>query len=277
MTIVAGFRVQQGVLLCADTMYTGAMKIQQQKIFPVTFSDSAHPEHLVFALAGSEAYGKMAIDDCTEALRSLGPDGRTLKNVKMAPRSAIKAIHDGYIYSRPEYERPALEFGFVIGAWLPKGGGAKLFSTSGSAVNIQTDYSCLGTGDYLGHYLIRPVFTQMLNMNAVVLLATQVLAAAKGYDASCGGVSTFCIITDGGELRPLYDYFFFQVEGFVSQYDQQTRSLLFQIADAGVTDENFNRTLGMFVESVKHLRESWKRNADIFERGVRISEGSRVD
>src|SRR5690242_9763225 len=27
MTIAAGFRVQDGVLICADTMYTGAMKI----------------------------------------------------------------------------------------------------------------------------------------------------------------------------------------------------------------------------------------------------------
>jgi 20S proteasome alpha/beta subunit len=236
-------------------MYTGAMKILKQKLFPVTFSER---EHLVFALSGNEAYGKMAIDDCIEVVRQLEPEKRTLRNVNTAIRSAIKPINDQYVYSRPAYEREALEFQFVIGAWLPKGGGAQLFSTEGSAVNLQSDYECIGSGAYLGHYLIRPVFHRILGLNAIVLLATQMLAAAKTYDVYCGGPSTFSIITNDGEIKTLFDYPFYQVETFLSNYDYQTRSLLFQLADSGVDDDSFNRIFEIFTQQMKHLRETWK-------------------
>ncbi len=271
MTIVAGFRVQDGVLLCADTMYSGLMKIHQQKIFPVTFADAEPKEHFAFALSGSEAYGKMAIDECTEALHDLGSKGRTLRNVKSTLRKTIKHINDSYIYSRPEHERTSLEFQFVIAAFLPKGGGAQLFSTQGSAVNLEADYACIGTGDYLGHYLIRPIFSRMLNMNGVALLATQVLAAAKSYDVNCGGLSTLTIITSQGELKPLFDYPFYAIETFASQYDNFTRSLLFQVTDSGLADEAFERSLNMFSDSIKRMRESWKRSADMYERATRPS------
>lgn len=70
MTMAAGFRLQDGILLCVEMMYTGLMKIHRQKIFPMAFSDTEPNEHFAFALSGNEAYGKMAIDECAEALRN---------------------------------------------------------------------------------------------------------------------------------------------------------------------------------------------------------------
>jgi 20S proteasome alpha/beta subunit len=260
MTIAAGFRVEDGVLLCADTMYTGAMKIHQQKIFPVSFRDGGgeHPEHFVFALAGNEAYAKTAIDKCTEALTDLGPEKRTLRNVKKELRSVMKLIYDTYIYSRPESERLSLEFQFMIGAWLPRGGGAQLFSTEGPMVNLQHDYDCIGTGAYLGHYLIRPVFSQMLKMPAVMTLASQMLAAAKEYDTNCGGLSTCAIIKDG-EVNPSYGYQFHTAETFITHYDGLSRQLLLYIADPEIDDVVFQRQLEVFTDSVKRIRENWPK------------------
>jgi hypothetical protein len=40
MTIVAGFVVNDGILLCGDTMYTGGMKIHQSKLVGATIADS---------------------------------------------------------------------------------------------------------------------------------------------------------------------------------------------------------------------------------------------
>jgi len=72
MTIVAGFCVRDGIVLCGDTMYRGAMKLHQSKLFGSTISDSPHAaEHLsmVFAAAGHEANANMAIEDCIGGVR----------------------------------------------------------------------------------------------------------------------------------------------------------------------------------------------------------------
>jgi 20S proteasome alpha/beta subunit len=44
MTITAGFRVVDGILLCADTLYTGGMKIYETKIFKTDLK-GGYPDH----------------------------------------------------------------------------------------------------------------------------------------------------------------------------------------------------------------------------------------
>jgi hypothetical protein len=75
MTIAAGFCVKDGILLCADSMYTGGSKVHQPKLFGYRLN-SGTPEacSLAFALAGHENYGKMAIDDCVDELLDTPPD-----------------------------------------------------------------------------------------------------------------------------------------------------------------------------------------------------------
>ncbi len=46
--IVAGFRVDDGILICSDTQYLGGMKIYQQKLFPMMVGGDTY----VFGLAG---------------------------------------------------------------------------------------------------------------------------------------------------------------------------------------------------------------------------------
>jgi hypothetical protein len=82
MTIAAGFRIDDGILICAESQYTGAAKIFQQKIFPMTITGDSY----VFALAGHELNGKMAIDECQEAISELAPEQRSLRNVTLSLR-----------------------------------------------------------------------------------------------------------------------------------------------------------------------------------------------
>lgn len=93
MTIVAGFRVQDGIVLCSDTQYTGNAKVYQRKLFPLTIGEDPY----VFGLAGHEPNGKMAIDECEEAISELEPGKRTLNGVKRALRLAVKPVIDDYV------------------------------------------------------------------------------------------------------------------------------------------------------------------------------------
>ena len=65
MTIAAGFVTRDGVLLCADTQFTGGAKVYRHKIRAFTLNDGTI---LVFALAGHLDYAVMAIEECLEAI-----------------------------------------------------------------------------------------------------------------------------------------------------------------------------------------------------------------
>ena len=64
MTITAGFRVRDGILLCADTMYTGEGKSYETKILTMQIRRVT----VAFPFCGAQDYGLMAIEDCQKAI-----------------------------------------------------------------------------------------------------------------------------------------------------------------------------------------------------------------
>jgi hypothetical protein len=96
MTIVAGFHVMDGIVLCGDTMYTGGMKLHQSKLVGATLKDSPNPvDHLsvAFALAGHEGNARMAIEDCIDGMSECQPEKRTYRKITRILRSAILGIN----------------------------------------------------------------------------------------------------------------------------------------------------------------------------------------
>jgi 20S proteasome alpha/beta subunit len=261
MTIVAGFRVQDGVVLCSDTQYTGNAKIYQRKLFPITIG----ADHYVFGLSGHEPNGKMAIDECEDAISELAPGKRTLNSVKRTLRLAVKPVIDDYVLSRPESERGVLEFELLVGCWIPDGaarGHRLLAIRRNGAVNKIGGYDCIGVGSYLGDYLMRPTFFDALGLDAVMLLAAQSLRSIKAYDASCGGPSSFEVIKKDGTYQSV-PYDFYHADLFLATYEAQERSLLYFIAPQNDNESHFELKLKEFTETMKSIREAWvKADAD---------------
>jgi hypothetical protein len=264
VTIIAGFHVQNGILLAADTMYTGGTKIHQPKLFGYSLNANT-PEScsLVFALAGHENYGRMAIDDCVEELLSCEPKLRTLKAVKRAFRKAVKAINDEYVDTRPDpAEKEAARFDLIIGAWLPMAGGLQMFKSSGPAVLWAGRYHCTGVGAYLGDYLMRNVFTdevaRTIKIKSAALLAIQALGAAKTYDSNCGGDTHFMTIYPGGMMSPVVPYDVHSSERYISEFEILARKLLFNIGDADMSDTDFDKWLSSFTDETRRIRAFWK-------------------
>jgi 20S proteasome alpha/beta subunit len=257
MTIVAGFRVQDGVVLCSDTQYTGGAKIYQRKLFPCAIGTDSY----LFGLSGHEPNGKMAIDECQDAIEALDPSERTVRNVKKALRLAVKPVIDEYVLSRPDTERDALGFELLVGCWIPAGKacGHNLFAIrSNGAVNKIDGYECIGVGSYLGHYLLRPAFEESLSLDAVMLLAAKVLKSAKSYDASCGGPSAFEVINKDGSYRQV-SYDFYHAELFLRHYESQADSLAVFVAPQNKEDIMFDAKLREFTETIKAMRGAWKQ------------------
>jgi 20S proteasome alpha/beta subunit len=260
MTIVAGFKVHDGILLCSDTQYTGAEKVNKQKLFPEPIDGHSY----VFALAGHEPNGKMAMEECQEAIKAILPERRTLKTVKSALRVAVKPIVDGYVLSRSADQRDALAFEILVGCWIPNGVGHQLFSIGrNGSVNTVKEYECFGSGSYLGHYLIRPSYSYFMPMEAMMVFAADALRCAKLYDAACGGPSSFVLVgKDGGWRSVLYD--FHGAEEFLHQYDFYARELLYYAAPQNTSDDTFEKYLGKFADMVRNARLKWKGSYEAF-------------
>jgi 20S proteasome alpha/beta subunit len=256
MTIVAGFVVNDGILLCGDTMYTGGMKIHQSKLVGATIADSTDKaDHcsFVFGLAGNETNAQMAIEDCIEDLKECPIKQRTLRGVTKVFRKAILGIHSDYV----DATKFGTEFSLIIGAWLPRGGGHQLFVSNSAGLVRRSDYDCIGAGSYLGHYVIRPVFNRQMHIKEVVLLAIQAVSAAKKYDPDCGGDTHFMTISPDGSLSGVVPYNISSSEAHIAAFEEKTRKFLFDVVHEQLDEAEFETRLGAFNYDVRGIRAFW--------------------
>ena len=149
MTIVAGFHVNEGILLCSDTQYTGEARHQHPKIAePIKIGTS----RILFALAGSEETARMAIEDCADALQEISPGRRSLKCIKQAIRAKIRDVYRNHVEDVPNLARDR-HFDLLVAIWH-KDHGINLYSSENGGLSLVRGHRSLGHGDYLFEYLI---------------------------------------------------------------------------------------------------------------------------
>lgn len=267
MTITAGFCTRDGILICADSLYTGVSKVNQQKIWGYHVDgdgdgDMSKSCSVVFGIAGHEDNSKMAIEDCLHAIAACPPRERTGKKIRDLLRDEIGKIHAKYVDSHPESERDNLRFDLIIAAWLPLAGGCRMFKSSGPAVTSAEPYHCIGTGYYLGDFMMKRFAHGHMSLRQAVVIAVQGIAAAKSYDANCGGPTQFMTISGSGQLSNFVPYNTYDAESYISQFESECRSMLFHLAETQSSDETFEEELERFVDKVKKIRRYWMTGID---------------
>lgn len=117
MTIIAGFKVQDGILLCSDTEWSGGAKAYREKIFTHNFRGGV----ISFAVSGHEANAKMVIQDCRDALHVQRETAYTAIELKDIIREAVHDIYVKYVDKIPKAEREIARFDLIIGLILESG------------------------------------------------------------------------------------------------------------------------------------------------------------
>ena len=130
MTMIAGFRVQDGILLCSDTEWSGGtVKLYDSKIFTHPFQGGL----VSFAVAGNEGNAKMVIQDCQDALVFGRSRPYTPKELKRILREAVRSIQEKYVENKSGEEKDKADFQLIISLRL-KSEGMLLLSSIGPAV-----------------------------------------------------------------------------------------------------------------------------------------------
>ncbi len=270
MTIAAGFHVSEGVLLCADTMYSSSMKVHQEKVF-VHLCQGCR---LVFALAGHEGYAKMAIEDCVDAVNSMDRNTIGWPSVKASLRGVVKLVKEEYVDQRPIDEREGAKFDLLIAVWLPGWNRPKLLATSDSAIISVDSYECLGSGSYLARYIVGPSYTHQMAGHLALLLAVRALAETKKHDMGCGGNSSFTLVTNHGQIVSLGEYPVWEMEKFLSVFDGSMNRVRSAFLQVGLSEEQLDSEFDLFRREIK---KNWNALKSSPGTGFLFSDHAAMD
>jgi len=193
VTIVAGFKSHEGIVLCADTQETvGASKrnIPKLRFEPSHRADSGVPEdELAMCFCGAGNNGAF-MDEMTDRAWSAACTATSLNqacdviatSIKQYYREASDLYQTGYC---PETE---LVYGVKMQAE------SRLFYSLGPAIVEKQTYATGGQGLYLADFIASRSYRDVLDLKPCVILAAYILFEAKEHIDGCGGQSHIAIL-----------------------------------------------------------------------------------
>jgi 20S proteasome alpha/beta subunit len=259
MTIAIGFWYGDGVLVCSDSLYTaGALKLSGKKVFRAEIGE----ERVIFAIAGSVPYGKMAVEKAVSEIAA--KTDRTKAILKKAVEDVLLDVYRSHLYPHPEFRKfGGPEFELVVGAWSHIDG-LEFFYTSDTAVTDITDHHCLGYGQDLAYFLIKQIFRHpSLSVDDAASVAVHVLRETKENVSFCGGPSQYACLSKNGKMCGRLGLDLSGKEEMSEAVSQAVRRLYLIAADLGAKKEQIDseiEQLAMIVRTSRdYLREQKER------------------
>lgn len=256
MTIAAGFNFDGGLLVCADSKHIGGMTLYETKISAKAHTSGAKS---VFAIAGATRFARMALSECERVLSALSKP--TKPEMEDAIKDTLVEIHRKHIFPHPDRGiQGGPDFNLMIGLWSPVDG-IGLYSTDVTALDPVKTYDCLGSGDYLGHYIIRPRFRDGMTLKRVIFLATTALQRIKAYDPNCGGQSEIAVLMNTGELTDVEQFDISQGEAFSLAFYLVADAVYTAMAESeSLEDEvELEQMARMLVNSARQARQAQQK------------------
>jgi hypothetical protein len=189
VTLVAGFRCKNGVVICADTQHTGTyIKFAAPKLW------TDRNRAIVAGACTDVVYLKMAVDEVIERFEAL---------VQWTESSVKKAISDGLAkvykairtaFDIKDRERPQL---YLMVAVRLDDWKAILMKTSETAVAIVDDFDFIGAGEEVARLLMSPFYDGDLRVTEMQAIAGSCFRFAKASGSWSGGDTHIGTLFDG--------------------------------------------------------------------------------
>lgn len=263
VTIIAGFRCQDGIVVCADTQETsGAAKrsIPKLQCFhgPVSSQDGQSMINPDLALAICGAGDGPFIDKITsqawDAIRYVSDVWEASERIESMIKETYKEF--GQIFQPGTCPQVNLVYGVTIG------GESRLFEAKGPVVN-ETNYSSDGAGYYLADFLTsRMRGDGWLNVRQTVILAAYILFQAKEHVEGCGGDSHIAVLREKESSGMVDPRLIEHVTEYLKLADIYTGEMLLASSDFTIYEDSVSENLISLVDSLKFVRQREKRRLD---------------
>lgn len=265
MTIIAGFKSVEGIVVCADTQET-ISNISKRNVPKVRFEPSEIREHILLAgvsdlavaFCGAASNGPF-IDKIVDRAWEVAQLTTSLDDASMAIENSIKQTYQefGQIYQPGYCPEAELIYGIKMH------GKSRLFSALGPIINERDTYSTGGAGYYMADFLASRMYNGLLNIYQCAILAAYILFQAKEHVDGCGGESQIAVLRNNGTSGLAASANVEKITKLVQWGDQAAGDIIIQMADLDLSKEKFKEEGIQILAALAHLREK-QRNTETF-------------
>jgi hypothetical protein len=252
VTIIAGFKSYEGIVICADTQETAepSKRYTPKLVFEPAQHDDGSTDDLAAAFCGSGndgAYVDKLIANSWEA-------AQTATNLDEACDEIEKAIKETYrefgkIY-QPGY-CPTAELIYGVKMFND----SRLFTAHGPIINEKRTFDSSGIGYYLADFLASRMYATHLTVNQCVILAAYILFQAKEHVEGCGGESHIAVLRDDG-ISGRVGWKQVEIITEILKYsDKETGRILLDLANLDLSKEEFKEHTNLTLDILAGLRE----------------------
>jgi hypothetical protein len=257
VTIIAGFKCEEGVVVCADTQETlgtakrSVPKLRFEPSDPQTQMEE-HESNLAVAFCG--AGDGPFIDKLVNEAWSAAKQQPHLNGVCSAIETSIKRQYSlfGKIYQRGMCPEVQLIYGVKMN------GESKLFTASGPIVNEKHEYDSGGQGHYMADFLASKMHYGKLNIRQCAILAAYVLHEAKNHVDGCGGDSQIAVLRNKGTCGTVGWHRIGEITDLVSAADSTAGDILMALTDVEEDDTKAIEQVQFNLDIMAALRNSYR-------------------
>ena len=252
VTIIAGFKSHEGVVICADTQETIASskkRVSKLRFEPADSSRGSRHD-LAAAFCGSGDNGPYV----DKLIQNAWDEAQTATSLDEACASIENSIKETYKEFGQIYQR-----GYCPDAELIYGvkmyNGTKLFSACGPVVNEKTEFYSSGIGHYMADFLSARMYRNYLTLHQCVILAAYVLFQAKEHVEGCGGDSEIAVLREDGVSGIVEWRHVVAITELLEVSDSGMSSMLLDFANLDLTEQQITGNVKQVLDPLLAWRE----------------------
>lgn len=261
VTIIAGFKCEEGVVVCADTQETlGTAKRSVPKLRFEPFDNKTETEDhasnlaVAFCGAGDGPFIDKLVNEAWRAAKQQ-PD---LPSVCDAIEESIvrQYMRFGKVYQSGACPEVQLIYGVKMD------GESRLFDASGPIVNEKHEYDSGGQGHYMADFLASKMHHTHLNIRQCAILAAYVLHEAKDHVDGCGGDSQIAVLRNKGTCGTVGWHRIGEITSLVSSASETFGDILMALADVEEDDAKAIEKVQFNLDLMAILRNSYRERTE---------------
>lgn len=259
VTIIAGFKCLDGIVICADTEETIG-NISKRSVPKLRFEPETptRPSGVLGRIGGDVAVAFCGSSDngafVDKIVDSAWEKAKQTDNLNSACDVIEQSITDTYRDFGQIYQAgycPSAELIYGVKA----NRATRLFYASGPVINEKETYSTGGVGYYMADFLAERMYGRYMNLRQCVILAAYVLLEAKEHVYGCGGESHIAILREDGVSGRVASYRIDTMTKLLKEADEKFGHLIIRGADTEENDEEFAEVIKIMTESFSDLRK----------------------
>jgi 20S proteasome alpha/beta subunit len=249
MTIVAGFRCSDGIVLAADreVTYSDLLKVQRGTFCSVESFTADGGHSVVFAGAGERDYLGYFFEKVSDYIHS----GMTSDAIQKCLQEAMHEVYKTHIYPFHSVQPEAI-LQMLIGV-VVRGEQPTLLRAHKSLVTKAANFDSIGYGSTLAHYLAdRMVSQRTLSLREAKPIAAGIVQKVGRYVPYCSDEVEMVVIDGDAKLKKFDPFLSELAEAPLYLIERSMEEFLSRIGEWETDKEEFD---SRFAELEKQIRE----------------------